>query len=151
MSSERHSVPNTAPGFLANQIRLSPLSSRNHRSSASSRAASSSLQAVPARGFTVQGHFRIRSRGLSDKTDTSPAVEVILLHPISRGRLPLRPPFGPRLFEGVGEAPKDPQDGGGVWLMHPTLVFAVSYVQRVMGSILDAPALLFEVQPLLAG
>src|ERR1035441_4718949 len=89
---------------------------------------------MPARGFTVHGHFRIRSSGLSDKTDTSPTVEVILLHPISRGRLPLGPPFGPQLFEGVGEAPKDPQDGGSVGLTHPTLVFAVCYVQRVMGS-----------------
>ena len=83
--------------------------------------------------------------------DTFPAVEVILFHPISRGRLPLGSPFGPQLFEGVGEAPKNPQDRGGVGLTHPTLVFAVSYVQRVMGSILDAPALLFEIQPLLAG
>ena len=106
---------------------------------------------MPARGFTVPGHFRIRSSGLSDKTDTFPAVEVILLHPVSRGRLPHGSPFGPRLFEGVGEAPKNPQGGGGVGLTHPTLVFAVSYVQRVMGSILDAPALWFEVQPLLAG
>src|ERR1035437_5270471 len=76
------------------------------------RAASSSVQAMPARGFTVHGHFRIRSSGLSDKTDTFPAVEVIFLHPISRGRLPLGPPFGPQLFEGVGEAPKDPQEIG---------------------------------------
>ena len=106
---------------------------------------------MPARGFTVHGHFRIRSSGLSDKTDPSPTVEVILLHPISRGRLPLEPPFGPQLFEGVGEAPKNPQDRGGVGLTHPALVFAVSYVQRVMGSILDAPALLFKVQPLLVG
>src|SRR5664280_270041 len=96
------------------------------------RGASSSVQAMPARGFMVHGHFRIRANGLSDKTDTSPAVEVILLHPISRGRLPLGPPFGPRLFEGVGEAPKDPQDRGGVGLMHPTLVFAVRYVQRCL-------------------
>jgi len=43
-------------------------------------------------GICVHGHFRIRASGLSDKTDTSPTVEVIFLHPIARGRLPLGRP-----------------------------------------------------------
>ena len=43
------------------------------------RAASSSAEATPVPRISVCGHFRIRSSVLSDKTDASPTVEVILL------------------------------------------------------------------------
>ena len=80
-----------------------------------------------------------------------PAVELVLFDPIPGSGGSLGPPLGPGLFERVGQTPEEAQDGRGVGLPHPTLVFPVGYVEGVMGSILDAPTLLFQGQPLLAG
>ena len=83
--------------------------------------------------------------------DSFPAVELVLFYPIPRSGCSLGPALSPDLFEGVGETAEEAQDGGGVGLPHPTFVFPVGDVQGVMGSILDAPALLFQGQPFLAG
>jgi hypothetical protein len=80
-----------------------------------------------------------------------PPVELVLFDPIPGGVGSLGSALSPGLLEGVGEAPEDAQDRSGVGLLHPTFVFPVGDVEGVVGSILDAPTLLFQGQPLLAG
>ncbi len=75
-------------------------------------------------------------------------MESVALHPVPGGRFTFWSTLSPDLFEGVGEAPKYPEDRGSVWLGDAALVFAVGHVQGVMVLIFHAPALLLQTQPL---
>ena len=99
-----------------------------------------------------EGGFRgpqLDRDGAREEADTAPAVEVVLFNPIPRGRGSLRPPLSPGVLQRVGQPPKNPQNGCGVGLVDSALILPMRDVQGVMGSILDAPALLFQLQPLL--
>jgi hypothetical protein len=73
---------------------------------------------------------------------------MILFGPVPRSGFPLGTSFSPELFEGIGNASKNSQNGCGVGLMNATFIFSMSDVQGVMGLIFDSPSLLFQTQPL---
>jgi hypothetical protein len=73
---------------------------------------------------------------------------MILFGPVPRGGFTLGTSFSPDLFEGIGNASKNPQNGGGVGLMNATFIFSMGYVQGVMSFVFDSPSLLFQTQPL---
>src|ERR1017187_5715671 len=72
---------------------------------------------------------------------------MVLLDPIPRGRPSLGPPLGPGLLQGVRQAPKNPQNRCGTGMEDPTLILAMGHIQGVVRPILDAPALLLQIQP----
>ena len=73
---------------------------------------------------------------------------MILFGPVPRSGFTLGTSFGPDLFEGIGNASENPQNGRCDGLMNATFIFSMGDVQGVMSSIFDSPSLLFQTQPL---
>lgn len=87
-------------------------------------------------------------QGLSEKTDGMVSIELIFFDPVSGGGFTFGTALGPDVLEGVGEASKDAQDCCGIGLTNAAFILSVSHVQGVVGSVFDAPSLLFQLQPL---
>lgn len=89
-----------------------------------------------------------RHHWTGDQVDGQATVGSVALNPVGGGGLAAGATDRPDVFEGVGEAPKNTQDGRRVGVPHPALVLPVRHIQGVMGAVLHAPPLLFQTQPL---
>lgn len=85
---------------------------------------------------------------LCEKANGIVSIELIFFDPVSGGGFPLGAALGPDVLEGVGEAPKDAEDCCGIRLTNAAFILSVGHVQSVVGSVFDAPSLLFQLQPL---
>ena len=76
-----------------------------------------------------------------------PAIAGVAFEPINGSGLAFRSTLGPDVFEGIGEATKEAENGCGIVMADATGVFAVGDIERVMRAVLYAPTLLLQTQP----
>ena len=89
-----------------------------------------------------------KDNSTGDEIDGPAAVGNVSFNPVGGGGLAAWATDRPDVFQRVGEAAEDAQDGGRVGMANPALVLPISYIQGMMSAVLHAPTLLFQAQPL---